>query len=250
MNAIAKQDQHVPANDVKTGAPKSMDMILQVIQAGHPIEFVREIMALTREVKQEQARESFDAAIANAKAEIKPVSRNRTGNNSKRYADFAAYAREIDPVISKFGLSYRFRTTQTDKISVTCVVSHRDGHSEENSLSGPADVSGNKNAIQAIGSTLQYLQRYTLCQAFGLASEDDDDGAASQSNTGPISDEQEAVIRNMIDANGPRIDKFCSKWNIEAVRNLPASKFNEAVASLAKFASEKAARDAEGQNNG
>ena len=35
-----------------------------------------------------------------------------------------------------------FRTQVTDKvIIVTCIVSHQDGHSEENSLPGPADTS-------------------------------------------------------------------------------------------------------------
>ena len=45
---------------------------------------------------------------------------------------------------------------------MTCVVSHRLGHSEENTLTAGRDESGNKNNIQAVGSTITYLQRYTL----------------------------------------------------------------------------------------
>ena len=78
------------------------------------------------------------------------------------------------------GLSYRFRTIQDGAIKVTCILSHKSGHSEENTLSGPADASGSKNAIQAIGSTLTYLQRYTLTQALGLAASDDDDGRSAE----------------------------------------------------------------------
>src|SRR5690606_10591416 len=44
----------------------------------------------------------------------------------------------------------------------------------------PPDGSGNKNAIQGIGSTSTYLQRYTLSAAFGLTTADeDDDGEAT-----------------------------------------------------------------------
>jgi hypothetical protein len=67
-------------------------------------------MALGERWDNTQARKAFDMAIAAAKAEIPVVVKNATGHNSKRYADFAAIARAVDPVISKHGLSYRFRT--------------------------------------------------------------------------------------------------------------------------------------------
>ena len=61
------------------------------------------------------------------------------------------------------GRTARFRTAQQDGlVRVTCVMSHRDGYSEETSLQSGVDASGNKNSIQAIGSAITYLQRYTL----------------------------------------------------------------------------------------
>jgi hypothetical protein len=53
------------------------------------------------------------------------------------------------------------------------------GHSERTTLSATADTSGSKNSIQAIGSTVTYLQRYTLLAAVGLAAGGDDDGQAA-----------------------------------------------------------------------
>lgn len=64
-------------------------------------------------------------------------------------------------------------------VTVTCIISHRDGHFEENTLSAGRDESGNKNSIQAVGSTLTYLQRMTLKASLGLAASDDDDGASA-----------------------------------------------------------------------
>jgi hypothetical protein len=236
MNALAERSPDVVSVHAPHGTRMApMDMVLQVIHAGQPIEVVREVMALSRELKQEQAREAFDDAIANAKAEIKPVQRNREGHNKKMYADFAAFAKEIDPIISKFGLSYRFRTAQTDKITVTCVVSHREGYSEENSLSGPSDTSGNKNAIQAIGSTLTYLQRYTLTQAFGLAADADDDGNKSeqtQEQAKGLTEVQTSVILDLIAKAELENDQFCGHWKVKAVPEISSSKYNEVIGSL------------------
>jgi hypothetical protein len=58
---------------------------------------------------------------------------------------------------------------------VTCHVSHEKGHRESTSLTGPEDVSGGKNPIQTIGSTVTYLQRYTMVSALGLSTADQDD---------------------------------------------------------------------------
>lgn len=212
------------------------DLVSYAIQSGQPIEIIREAIALSKELKREQALEAFDAAVADAKAEIGPAVKNRIGNNSKKYADFAAYASVVDPIIGKHGLSYRFRTSQDDRIHVTCVLSHRAGHREETTLSGPSDTTGSKNAIQAIGSTLTYLQRYTLVQALGLAAAGDDDGKAAGSvDSGPINEEQASKLRELIEVSGANIAIFCEKWKIEAVPELPAAKFAEAYGSLERW---------------
>jgi hypothetical protein len=49
------------------------------------------------------------------------------------------------------------------------------GHSERTPLEASPDASGGKNGIQAVGSTVTYLQRYTLLSATGMAVQDQDD---------------------------------------------------------------------------
>ena len=189
--------QFEPITSPTSTALTPMAMVSQAVANGASLEMVSKLMDLQERVERGQARRDFDEAIAAAKAEIKPVVRNRTGHNDKKYADFSAYAREVDPVLAKHGLSYRFRTEQEGSIKVTCVLSHRAGHCEENSLSGPADTSGNKNTIQAIGSTLTYLQRYTLTQALGLAASNDDDAGKAEERVLPISGAAEAAINSL-----------------------------------------------------
>lgn len=211
-----------------------MAMIDRALASGAAPETLEKLLALQERWEASQARKAFDEAIAQAKAQIAPVVKNKAGHNDKRYADFAAIARMVDPVISEHGLSYRFRTKQDDRIHVTCILSHRAGHSEETTLAGPADSSGSKNAIQAIGSTLTYLQRYSLTQALGLAVADDDDGRAAGFPAGPITAEQAAAIRKLADEVGADLVKFCAYFKIEAVPELPASQFQRAVLSLEK----------------
>lgn len=230
MNQVVKHEPQEVQTPVSS-AMTPMDMLNMAVERGADIETLEKLMALQERWEANQARKAFDSAVADAKAEIKPVSKNRTGHNQKRYADFAAYANEVDPIISKYGLSYRFRTMQDEKIHVTCILSHRDGHSEESPLSGPPDATGNKNAIQAIGSTLTYLQRYTLMQALGLAAADDDDGAEAGIG-GKISQEQVKQILDLVVEVNADIAKFCAYLNVEAVPDIPAKRFGDAVAAL------------------
>ena len=114
---------------------------------------------------------------------------------------------------------------------MTCVLAHRDGHSEEPSLAAGRDESGNKNSIQAIGSTVTYLQRMTLKAALGLAaSERDDDAKSATSNV--ITDEQREQLDRLIDEVGADVDKFLAYFKIGFLADLPAAQFNRAVQSL------------------
>jgi hypothetical protein len=208
-----------------------MELIDRALTSGASVETLEKMMGLQERFEKNQARKAFDEAVALAKAEIKPIARSSTGHNSKKYADFAAIARAVDPIITKHGLNYRFRSSQDDgRISVTCVLSHKLGHSEETTLSGPADASGNKNAIQAIGSTLTYLQRYSLVQMLGLAASDDDDGkAVAGASDETVSDEQLEKIRTRIVAVGVDIPVFCKVMKVEAVDQVLAKDFDLAL---------------------
>jgi hypothetical protein len=66
-----------------------------------------------------------------------------------------------------------------------CIVEHRDGHSEDTSLTAQPDNSGKKNSIQAIGSTITYLQRYLLKLALGIAASKDDDANSAGGQQDP-----------------------------------------------------------------
>lgn len=228
MNKVATL---APEQSTEVVAMTPMGMLDRAVAQGATVEVLEKLMGLQERWEANQARKAFDSAVSAAKAEIKPVSRNRKGHNSKLYADFSAVAGAVDPILAKHGLGYRFRSEQGERITVTCVLFHRDGHSEATTLTGPADTTGNKNAIQAIGSTLTYLQRYSLVQMLGLAASDDDDGKAGGAGE-KITEAQALELIDLCEAVGAERPKFLKYLKIETLDDLPVARFAEAKAAL------------------
>jgi hypothetical protein len=235
MGEVAKIEKaEAPTVQVADGGAMAL------LRAGATPEQIEKLMILQERWEANQARKAFNEAVAQAKAEIKPIVRKQDAHNSK-YADLAAIADAIDPILSKYGLGYRHRSAQAEKISVTCILFHKFGHSEETTLSGPADKTGSKNEIQAIGSTLTYLQRYSLILSLGLATAKDDDGkAASEGET--ISEAQADELKKLLEKTGGDIAKFCEFSKIEKLEDLPATQFEAAKVLINRTARQRAAR--------
>ena len=219
-----------------------MEMLGRALERGADLTVLEKLMDLQDRHERNQARKAFDEAMAAAKEEIPVIRKNKrvgfeskNGGKSTDYAheDLGEIARVVTPILSKHGLSYRFRThyEPNHPVSVTCIISHKLGHMEENSLPGPPDTSGNKNSLQAIGSTVTYLQRYTLKAALGLAAGTDDD-AKGASGDDPISEDQLKELLALKDKGNADIDKFCEYFKIGALPDLRQSQFQNAKAAL------------------
>jgi hypothetical protein len=221
-----------------------LSVLDRAVSAGAPIETIERLMAMVERGQQVAARQAFDAAMSEACGKIPVIAKNRTvdftsskGRTHYKHEDLAEISKTVKPILEQFGLSYRFRTTSNpnEPVSVTCIVSHRDGYSEENTLTAGRDDSGNKNSIQAVGSTLTYLQRMTLKAALGIAASDEDDGAKADQTTKDaetISAEQRQEIQDLIETVGGNAEVFCQYFKIEALPDLPASQFDRAIAAL------------------
>ena len=172
-----------------------MEILSNAVDGGADVATLEKLLDLQQRWERGEARKAFDAAMAQAKAEMPSIIKGRevdfTNSSGQRtnyrYEDLGSIAATINPILAKHGLSYRFRTASPpgQPIEVTCIISHRMGWSEENTLTAPRDDSGKKNAIQAIGSAVTYLQRYTLKAALGLAASYDDDGRATGASAVP-----------------------------------------------------------------
>lgn len=247
--AVAAPEQQRPASVLTLAIERNMsaDVIGQLITHQERIDAIR-------------ARRAFDDAMAAAKAEIPVIKKNRhVGFASKKagasstdywHEDLGEIAKTIGPILAKHGLSYRFRTDArpNEPVTVTCIIAHRDGHFEENTLSAGRDDTGNKNSIQQIGSTVTYLQRYTLKAALGLAAAKDDDArSAEEPAPGRVSEEQVAALRQAIMDGDLNIDEFYTYAEIERLEDMEASKFDWAMREIAAAAQARAAKKTVGK---
>lgn len=242
----------VEAREVPALPATPMELLARALERGADLSMVEKLMDLSERHDKGLARKAFDAAVADAKAEIPVIIKNRKGHNSK-YADLGAFAAAVNPVLAKYGLSYRYRSEQEGAaIRVTCVLSHRDGHSEETTLSGGADNTGNKNSIQAIASTLTYLQRYTLKLALGLADSEGDDDGQSADGDEPISADQLQDLRDKIESSKSDIARFCKYMGVDALPDIRKKDYPKALAAIAqaiKAKKEAAAKKAKQPEN-
>lgn len=132
--------------------------------------------------KRAATKRVFLAALRKAKSEFPTIVKEVSGGRYQ-YADLHTIASQVDPVLDRHGLTYYWETGNTPEgwVTVTCVLAHDDGYETHTSMVAPPDDSGGKQPIQAVGSTVTYLQRYTLNSALGLAVARDQDGAAKHS---------------------------------------------------------------------
>ena len=237
MNTLVAKNKDGPATVINL---TPMDMLERAVSSNAGVEVISKLMDLQDRWQASHARRSFDEAMAAAKAEIPVIMKNRKvdftspkGRTNYRHEDLAEIARTVDPILTKHGLSYRFRTTSqpNEPVSVTCVVSHRLGHSEENTLTAGRDESGNKNSIQAVGSTVTYLQRYTLKAALGLAASNDDDGSASEKPAFITSDQLQRIIALADEVKADK-ERFCKYLKIGSLAEILASDFDHAMKLL------------------
>lgn len=145
------------------------------------IEKLQKMMDMQERILNREALQAFSADMAVMQTELPRVAENGKGHNDKKYALLEDINAAIRPALQKYGFAVTFRTSQDDKsVVVTAILSHRGGHREETQLVLPADTTGSKSSVQAIGSSVSYGKRYTLCALLNISTGDDLDGAENQ----------------------------------------------------------------------
>ncbi|MBF0589272.1 MAG: ERF family protein [Magnetococcales bacterium] len=167
-----------PAND-SDPTIHPMALIQLGLQSQASLQHLEELMDFQQRWLAHQARCAFFEAMSRFQARMKPVRKTKlVVFNATRYthATLDAIVRQIRPLLADTGLSYRFEQAEAqNRITVSCMITHQEGHSEITSMSAYPDKSGKKNPIQELASTLSYLRRYTLTGALGIAVTDEDD---------------------------------------------------------------------------
>lgn len=209
-----------------------ISMVTQVYNKQGSIEGLREILELQIQWEKNEARKAYHSAMAKFKANAPEIMKDKkvqAGQAKYSHASLWNVTKTINESLSKFGLSISWNTSQNNGlISVTCKITHVLGHSEECTLSAAADNSGAKNSIQAIGSTVAYLQRYTALAVTGLATSDmDDDGASATEEL--ISAEQGEGLAQRIVAEKIDLAQFCKYMKVDSIPTIKKADYQKAI---------------------
>lgn len=165
------------------------------VQQGADLDRLERLMNLQERWEANEARKAYVAAMAAFKQNPPKIFKDRhvrfesqKGVTEYDHATLGNVVETVVGALAQHGISHRWSLQQIDggMIRVTCILTHALGHSEETSLQGSPDQSGGKNNIQAVGSTVSYLERYTLLAACGVATYDigDDDGRGDAKTQG------------------------------------------------------------------
>lgn len=169
------------------------------VQRGADIAQLERLMALQERFEANEARKAFVMAMTEFKAEPLEIFKRKEVGYKTKEGDFVGYKHAelsdvtdvVVPAMARHGLSHRWDVKQdAGRVSVTCTVTHRLGHSEAVTMDAAPDNSGKKNAIQQIASSVQYLSRYTLLAITGLSTKgEDNDGAGGGDEGGQDADQ-------------------------------------------------------------
>jgi len=238
---MAKQKEEVMSNEIVTIPPRELtpaDMIASAMASGQDLDKLEKLMLLQERWERNNAVKAYNKAMAQFKANAPKIDKDRhvgystsKGNVGYSHASLGNVVEKISSELSKHGLSASWRTSQNGKeITVSCRISHEMGHYEETSLTAGADESGAKNLIQAVGSTISYLQRYSLLSLTGLATHDQDtDGVVTEEK---IDENKVNIINGLIKELAVDVPKFLEFLAVDKVENIPAKSFAKAKMAL------------------
>lgn len=221
-----------------------MAAMMAAINANVDLAKIEKMIELQQKWDAMEARKAYTRAMAAFKKdspeifkdkEVGFTSQKTGGKTSYSHATLGNVTSKINAALSVHGLSAGWTTEQKEKIIiVTCKITHEMGHSESTSLTAYPDDSGNKNSIQAIGSTITYLERYTILALTGLATHDqDDDGKGADEEKEYINDEQKSTILDMIaDCDIADSTDFLKWLGYESIAKIEKKSYSRAIAAL------------------
>lgn len=221
-----------------------MEIIAKFVADGGDVTQMEAMYAMQTAHELKQERKMAVKALAAFKSNEINISKNKLvefktskGTTSYHHAELSHIIGIVNPLLAAEGLIVTWDVSNThDLVTCTAILGHDEGYEKTLTMSGPPDMSGGKNIVQAIMSTKTYLERHTYMAILGLAAGgDDDDGRG-----GPA-DDQEVISKEQLDDLADKMNEvdadpvgFCKRFNISAVWELRLSDLPKALDMIAR----------------
>lgn len=146
---------------------KALRRNLETMKANPPIALATQHAELYKALAVAQGQ--IQAADASSEADM--------GTYKYKYADLAACLEVIRKPLSENGLCLiQIPSLNGTEVLMQTVIGHESGQS----ISCTMSMQSEKGSPQAIGATMTYLRRYSLCSMLGVAQFDDDAASATK----------------------------------------------------------------------
>ena len=237
MNAVVHQSTRDTADVVQESTALIQAIERAATNPAVDVDKMERLLAMQERIMARNAQAAYAEALAALQPDLPMISerggiKDSGGNIRSKYALWEDIVTIITPILSRHGFSLSFRTgNDANGVTVTGVLTHREGHSEQTSLTLPIDTSGSKNAVQSVGSSTSYGKRYTAAALLNLRTgETDDDGRAGGGNL--ITEKQAADLRALAEEVRANMPKFLQFMKVESLDSILAKDYQKAVAAL------------------
>jgi hypothetical protein len=192
-----------------TQATSPMGLLQLAIEREGSIDVIERLANLQMQMMDREARiayiQAFEEFKRTAPAIVKDSAIVVNGQERGKFAKLDQICDKLIPALLAVGITHRWKTSQDGgNIVCTCYLRHRLGHEEQGAtFAAPPDTSGSKNAVQAVGSTGSYLERYTLVASCGIAIKGMDSVDTGQKHDGMAPDVLQGWLKKMRAATDP-----------------------------------------------
>lgn len=169
---------------VKNEKIETANFIQQAIASNMSVDVMEKLFALYEKDKANKAREAWITAVSKFQSECPVINKtkkvmNKDGRTVRyQYAPLGDIVEQIKKPLADNNLSYRWEVENKElMIKAKAVITHILGHSESSSFEVPVDKEGFMTTPQKYASALTFAKRYTLCNALGISTGDDDTDA-------------------------------------------------------------------------
>lgn len=211
------------------------------------IDKMQKLLDMQERILDRNAKQAFTSALARMQAELPTViEKGQISINGKVQSTYGLLEDindQVRPILQKHGFAITFRVLQNEKsIKVTAVLSHQEGHAQETEMVLPSDTTGNKNAVQAVGSSISYGKRYTMCALLNITTrgEDDDGRSATKEDFATLA-QQNSI--GQLAAKLTEEKKMAFKKSYPKISEIKKSEVDLVIAKL------KRSLEAQGANN-
>jgi len=190
VDIVEKKQQNAEIN--------ALTLIDKAIEKDIDVDKFAKLVDIVKMLENEKAKRDFYEALSNFQGEVPPIKKlSRAdmgyGKPKYNYAEFGEIVTTIQEPLKRHGLSYHFEIGNepvvikgekgedviVEFVAVTCTVAHKSGYEKTTTMSVQKDAGAGKSNVQAVGSTITYLKRYTLLALLGIGTADPDDDAVS-----------------------------------------------------------------------